>query len=82
VGECECLRLDDLEQEAAELLRGSMEMFGLGPEGWVSNENYEAVKKAIDEMKETSLDQAETEFERTVIRDHWVYDDMDEDEYL
>jgi len=33
-------------------------------------------------MKEMCLEQAETESERVAIRDHWVYDDLDEDEYL
>ncbi|CAK3787619.1 Hypothetical predicted protein [Lecanosticta acicola] len=80
--EQECFRLDELEREAAEQLRGSMEMLGLGPEGWVSNDNYEAVKEAIARMKDMCLEQAETEFEKVAVRDHWVYDDMDEEEYL
>lgn len=78
----ECFRLDELEREAAEQLEESMEMFGLGPEGWVSNENYDVVMEAIGEMKQMCLEQAESEAERNVIRNHWVYDDMDEDEYL
>ncbi|RMZ82994.1 hypothetical protein DV737_g1818, partial [Chaetothyriales sp. CBS 132003] len=77
-----CFRLDELEREVAEQLRGSMEMLGLGPEGWVSSDNYEAAKEAIGRMKEMCLEQAETECEKTAIKDHWVYDDMDEDEYL
>jgi hypothetical protein len=28
------------------------------------------------------LEQAESEFERAAVRDHWVFDDMDEDVYL
>ncbi|USW54061.1 Putative aminoglycoside phosphotransferase, protein kinase-like domain superfamily [Septoria linicola] len=79
--EQESLRLDDLEREAAEQLKGSMEMLGLGPEGWVANDNYEGAKEAITRMKEICLEQAETEIERRAVRDHWVYDDMDEDEY-
>lgn len=80
--EQECVRFDELEQKAVEQLEDSMEMLGLGPEGWVSNENYEAVQEAIARMKEMCLEQAETESERVAIRDHWVYDDLDEDEYL
>lgn len=80
--EQEYLRLDELEREAVEQLRGSMEMLGLGPEGWVSCENYEGAKATIARMKEMCLEQAETEQERTTIEDHWVYDDMNEEEYL
>nr|POE53459.1 hypothetical protein CFP56_28681 [Quercus suber] len=80
--EQECFRLDELEREAAEQLKGSMELLGLGPEGWVSNGNYNAATEATTRMKEMCLEQAETESERIAIRDHWVYDDMDEDEYL
>jgi hypothetical protein len=80
--ERECLRLDELEQESEEQLEASKEMLGLGPEGWVSHENYEAAQAAIATMKAMCLEQAESEFERTAVRDHWVFDDMDEDVYL
>lgn len=80
--ERECLRLDELEQDADEKLRASEAMLGLGPEGWVSHENYEPVQAAISRTKEMCLEQAESDFEKTAITDHWVYDDMDEDEYL
>ncbi|KAF2770391.1 hypothetical protein EJ03DRAFT_350470 [Teratosphaeria nubilosa] len=75
-------KIYELEREAAEQLKDSMEMLGLGPEGWISSDNYEAAKEAIARMKEMCLEQAETESDRIAIRDHWVYDDMDEDEYL
>jgi hypothetical protein len=80
--EHECFRLDELEQGAEEQLEASKEMLGLGPEGWVSHENYEAAQAAIATMKTMCLEQAESELERTAVRDHWVFDDMDEDEYL
>ena len=80
--EDECLRLDELEQGAEEQLEASKEMLGLGPEGWVSHENYEAAQAAIATMKAMCLEQAESEFERAAVRDHWVFDDMDEDLYL
>ncbi|KAK5109410.1 hypothetical protein LTR62_007076 [Meristemomyces frigidus] len=80
--ERECLRLDDLEQNAVEQLEASKAMLGLGPEGWISNENYEAAQAAIAQMKVMCLEQAETDSGRRAIREHWVYDDMDEEEYL
>ena len=36
----------------------------------------------ISQMKEICLEEADSEIEKTAIRDHWVFDDMDEDEYL
>jgi hypothetical protein len=80
--ENECLRLDDSEREAVEQLAASKELLGLGPEGWVANDHYEAAQGAIARMKAMCLEQAETEMERIAVRDHWVFDDMDEDEYL
>lgn len=80
--ESECLRLDELEQGAEEQLEASKVMLGLGPEGWVSHENYEASQAAISRMKSMCLEQADSEIEKTAIKDHWVFDDMDEDEYL
>lgn len=80
--EQECLRLDELEQEADEQLESSKAMLGLGPEGWVSNERYASVQAAIARIKALCLEEAESEVERRVIREHWVFDDMDEDEYL
>ena len=80
--ESECLRLDELEQGAEEQLEASKAMLGLGPEGWVSHDNYEASQAAISQMKAMCLEQADSEIEKTAIKDHWVFDDMDEDEYL
>jgi hypothetical protein len=80
--EQECLRLDELEQEAAEQLQGSIEMLGLEPEGWVSCDNFDAAKEVIDRMKEMCWKQAETDPEKLAMKDHWVYDDLDEEEYL
>ncbi|KAM3416296.1 hypothetical protein BST61_g7902 [Cercospora zeina] len=78
----ECLRLDDSEREASEQLRETKEMLGIGPEGWVPNDHYAAAKEAVVKMKQLALEQAETEMDRIAVREHWVFDDMDEDEYL
>lgn len=80
--ERECLRLDDVEQEAVEQLKGTVELLGMGAEGWVPNEDYEAVMDAIARMKDRSLEEAETELDRAAVREYWIFDDMDEDEYL
>lgn len=80
--EQECFGLDQLEREAADQLEGSMKMLGLGPEGWVSSNNYEAAKEATARMKKTCQEEAETDSDKVAIRDHWVYDNFDEEEYL
>jgi hypothetical protein len=33
-------------------------------------------------MKEMCWEQAETDSEKLAMREHWVYDDLDEEEYL
>lgn len=78
----ECLRLDDSEREAEEQMRDTKEMLGVGPEGWVPNDHYEAAKEAVMEMKKLALERAETQTDRIAVSEHWVFDDMDEDEYL
>jgi hypothetical protein len=79
--EQESLRLDGLERKAAEQLQGSMEMLRLGPEGRLSCDDFGAAKEAITRMEEMCQKQAETKANKIAIRDHWVYDDLDE-EYL
>lgn len=80
--ERECLRLDELERDAEEQLESSKAMLGLGPDGWVSHKNYDAAKEAIARMRKICLEQADPDLEKNAIQNHWVHDDMDEDEYL
>lgn len=77
----ECLALDESEREAEEQMRASMEMLGIGPEGWVPCDHYAAANEATQRMKSDCLELAETELELRAVNEHWVYDDMDEDEY-
>ena len=53
----------------------------IGPEGWVANENFDAAKQVINRTKELSLEVTESEADAEKIREHWIFDDMDEDEY-
>jgi hypothetical protein len=59
-----------------------MEMLGVGPKGWVSSNNHEAAKEVITRMEKMCQEEAESESEKVAIRDHWVYDDFGEEEYL
>jgi hypothetical protein len=76
------LYLDDLNREAIKQLQSSDDISQLGPESWVSHENHEGVMETFARMKVMCSEQAETEAKRTAIRARWIYDDMDEDEYL
>ncbi|WPG99073.1 kinase-like protein [Acrodontium crateriforme] len=78
----ECLRLEAELREADAEMQGSKEILGIGPEGWVPCEHYERVKNATMEMKADMIANAESEMDRDCVRNHYVYDDMDEDEYL
>ncbi|GAB7353824.1 hypothetical protein MBLNU459_g4197t1 [Dothideomycetes sp. NU459] len=78
----ECLRLEGDQRDADAQMTASKEILGIGPEGWVPSDQYEQVKRAIAVMKAEMIEGAESALDRTRIQDHWVYDDMDEDEYL
>ena len=80
--ERECLRLEAEQREGDAQMTASKEMLGIGPQGWVPSEHYSEVKAATATMKASVISGAETETDRDMIREHWVYDDMDEDEYL
>ena len=80
--EDECLRLEADQRDADAQMKASKETLGIGPEGWVPCEHYPRDKEAIATMKANMIEEAESELDRTRIREHWVYDDMDEEEYL
>lgn len=47
--------------------------------GWVPNSEYEAAKELAEEMKARMLEAAKTPHDITGIRDHFPFDDFDED---
>ena len=57
--------------------------FGLGSEGWVPVHLYESARERCRELKERELVAEDIgEEERAQIDAHWLFDDMDEQEYL
>ena len=80
----DCLRLNTAQIEADEQLQVCRDVIGAGgPEGWVpSDQLYDECKKREAKLKNDALGAAESELERARIREHWMFDDFDEAEYL
>lgn len=64
-----------------QLLQSCRDVVGIGPEGWVSFEQYDWSIEIGERLKRGALNAAESEEERQGLRDHWVFDDFDESEY-
>ena len=76
------MKLDAQQTGADEVLERVRNIIGLGPDGWVPAEHYEEAMACNKKMKEGALASAESEEERAQIAAHWVFDDMDEEEYM
>lgn len=59
-----------------------LEMVGVGSEGWVPAEQYDNARQRECQLRGDTLNEAESEEERSQIRDHWIFDDFDETVYL
>ena len=77
-----CIQLDKAQVEADEQLEACREAIGVGTEGWVPLEFYEEVKQREVKLKADALDAAESEEERVRTREHWIFDDFCEEDYL
>ncbi|KAM5433157.1 hypothetical protein MferCBS31731_007154 [Microsporum ferrugineum] len=77
-----CVQLDQAQVEADEQLQACREAIGVGTEGWVPRELYEEVKQREQKLKSDAFDAAETDEERAKIREHWIFDDFCEEEYM
>ncbi|GAB7355593.1 hypothetical protein MBLNU459_g6058t3 [Dothideomycetes sp. NU459] len=77
----EALRLEQEQRDADAQIEESRIMYGIGSDGWVPCEHYDQLKEAMCTLKASMIESAESELDRDRIREHWVYDDMDEDEY-
>ena len=67
-------------KEMEKQLETTMESLGVGSEGWVPNERYEASKALATKLKENALEFAESGLERKMLERHWPFDDQDERE--
>lgn len=77
----ECLRLHAAQVEADVQLQACRDVIGIGPEGWVPSEQYDEIKHRENKLKADALEAAESEEERAMLFEHWIFDDFDEDEY-
>ena len=77
----ECLRMNAAQVEADEQLQACRDAIGIGPEGWVPLDQYDEVKQRESKLKADALEAAESEQERLMLCEHWIFDDFDEDEY-
>jgi hypothetical protein len=57
-------------------------VFRISDEGKVDAENYRNARKMCREELAEQLERAGTEEERERVKEHWVYNDMDEGEYM
>lgn len=75
------MRLHAAQIEADEQLQACRDAIGIGPEGWVPLDQYDEVKKREVKLKADALAAAESAQDRSMLREHWIFDDFDEDEY-
>jgi hypothetical protein len=75
------LHLNVAQVESDEQLQACRDVIGIGPEGWVPLDQYDEVKQRESKLKADALEAAESEQERRMLQEHWMFDDFDEDEY-
>jgi hypothetical protein len=78
----EFLHLNAAQIEADEQLQTCRDAIGIGPEGWVPLDQYDEVKQREAKLKADALEAAESEHERLMLQEHWIFDNFDENEYL
>lgn len=74
-----CLKLESQQKDADANLETACRGLDINVEGWVSLEGYDAAKRLSQEMKAQALRDAETDLERDELKNHWPFDDRDED---
>lgn len=77
----ECLRLHSAQVEADDQFEACKDAIGVGSEGWVPWDQFEEARRSESKLKADALDAAGSDEERAKLREHWVFDDFDEDEY-
>ncbi|GIK00090.1 phosphotransferase enzyme [Aspergillus viridinutans] len=72
------LALDERQKEADVAMDQMRNVLGVDVMGWVPNEEYEAAKATAREIKAKMIEAAETDEDRIGIRNHFPFDDFDE----
>jgi hypothetical protein len=76
------VELEVKQRDLDESLEEFLKMTGYGREGWVPAGHYEEAMAFFKKMKEDGLAATESEEERAQIAANWLFDDMDEEEYM
>lgn len=77
----EYLRIQRVQYEADEQFQACQEAVGAGSEGWVPVARYDESKRRERELRADAISAAETEDERKIISENWIFDDFNEEEY-
>jgi hypothetical protein len=75
------LHLNAAQVESDEQLQACRDAIGIGPEGWVPLDQYDELKQRESKLKADALEAAESDQERLMLQEHWIFDDFNEDEY-
>ncbi|RDW79290.1 phosphotransferase family protein [Aspergillus mulundensis] len=75
----ETLELDARQKEADTAMEQMRDVVGVDELGWVSNDKYGAAKETACEIKTKMLQASDTPADLTASRDHFPFDDFDED---
>lgn len=78
----ESLSLTGATEAVDSQFQACLEIIGVGSEGWVPAEQYDNARQRERQLREDTLNEAESDEERIQIRDHWIFDDFDETVYL
>ncbi|OJJ82063.1 uncharacterized protein ASPGLDRAFT_59611 [Aspergillus glaucus CBS 516.65] len=67
------------QEEADTAMEQLREAVGVGVDGWVSNNDFEASKGKVQEVKAKLLEMCDDPLERTKLQDHFPFDGFDEE---
>lgn len=71
----QCLAFDEKQKEADAEMETLREYFTTNMDGWVSSDVYDQAKSRVADMREKTLEAADTEEERKVIEENWPFQD-------
>ncbi|ORY14015.1 kinase-like domain-containing protein [Clohesyomyces aquaticus] len=77
----ECLRVNAEQVESDEQMQACRDAIGIGISGWVPVEQYEEIKGRERKLMADALEGAESDEDRRMLHEHWIFDDFDEEEY-
>lgn len=75
------LHIHNEQLDSDQQLQACKDAIGMGSEGWVPIDQYDDALQRTSLVKAGILQAAESEFDRRMINEHWMFDDFDEGEY-